>query len=404
MVAVAVGTSVGSCVLIIICVVVAYYFSSKKIVKKSVVYAALRGGGRPRRRQRDPAVPAGGAPVARKGTVDHFNGDGKAVVTFDSGETHKYGPSSQSKLTPLFRVGMRVLHEKHGPGGIPDFLPGGRITVEFDNGEEHNYRPESHHKLTPLNQAGMRVWHPKHGLGTVTEYLPDGRCVVQFDEGEEHNYRPASQRKLLPVDPKTGEPLKQWWTDSVDELIENERTTMLAQSRLDQHGMGGARETFGRATMASRVGGDEGAFAEMSSSIAVLQQQLAAAKARESEHREHASGLLGLFNSIQEKAGEKSGGGFLGGGGGGGSLKDIMESHGATISRAQAAFTKLKEEAPPRSSSTRARVRKTIARRSRRRRARARTRATRSGPFRTSEVPELRVPQYFVPDSTMYLI
>ena len=106
----------------------------------------------------------------------------------------------------------------------------------------------------------------------------------------------------------------------------------------------GARKTFGRASGYDR--GDEGAFAEMSSSIAVLQQQLAAAKARESEHREHASGLLGLFNSIQEKAGEKSGGGFLGGGGGGGSLKDIMESHGTTISRAQAAFTKLKEEAP----------------------------------------------------------
>ena len=345
MVAVAVGTSVGSCVLIIICVVVAYYFSSKKIVKKSVVYAALqeadaRGGDGAIRQYQRVEHPSRG-----KGTVDHFNGDGKAVVTFDSGETHKYGPSSQGKLTPLFRVGMRVLHEKHGPGGIPDFLPGGRITVEFDNGEEHNYRPESHHKLTPLNQAGMRVWHPKHGLGTVTEYLPDGRCVVQFDEGEEHNYRPASQRKLLPVDPKTGEPLKQWWTDSVDELIENERTTMLAQSRQSSMGWAGARKTFGRASGYDR--GDEGAFAEMSSSIAVLQQQLAAAKARESEHREHASGLLGLFNSIQEKAGEKSGGGFLGGGGGGGgSLKDIMESHGTTISRAQAAFTRLKEEAP----------------------------------------------------------
>ena len=79
---------------------------------------------------------------------------------------------------------------------------------------------------------------------------------------------------------------------------------MLAQSRQSSMAWAGARKTFGRASGYDR--GDEGAFAEMSSSIAVLQQQLAAAKARESEHREHASGLLGLFNSIQEKAGEKS--------------------------------------------------------------------------------------------------
>ena len=115
------------------------------------MYAALQSG-RPRRRRCDPQYQRVEHPSRGKGTVDHFNGDGKAVVTFDSGETHKYGPSSQSKLTPLFRVGMRVLHEKHGLA-IPD---GGRITVEFDNGEEHNYRPESHHS-SPLNQAGMRV-------------------------------------------------------------------------------------------------------------------------------------------------------------------------------------------------------------------------------------------------------
>ena len=96
-------------------------------------------------------------PSRGKGTVDHFNGDGKAVVTFDSGETHKYGPSSQSKLTPLFRVGMRVLHEKHGPGGIPDFLPGGRITVEFDNGEELHKHPGAFLRRVPRLDLAQRL-------------------------------------------------------------------------------------------------------------------------------------------------------------------------------------------------------------------------------------------------------
>ena len=140
--------------------------------------------------------------------------------------------------------------------------------------------------------------------------------------------------------------------------------------------MAGARKTFGRASGYDR--GDEGAFAEMSSSIAVLQQQLAAAKAREWSTASTRPGLLGLFNSIK-KAGEKSGGGFLGGGGGGGSLKDIMESHGTTISRAQAAFTRLKEAPAEVVVDARIKASRKTEAPIRRRRARARTRARVSG-------------------------
>jgi hypothetical protein len=195
---VVVGAAAGAAVLLCLLGVFGYWRYQKKL-KATLKYAQLA--------EEDPFKLYGRVEHAKygKGTIDEIDSEGNAVVSFDEAGAGKgngkYSPEQQiRKLTPLFKMGQRIKHDKHGAGIITEFFPQGRVCVNFDKGEQHNYRPESQHKLHPLNLSGARVYHDKHGPGTVTDFLPDGRCMVHFDSGEEHNYRPESQWKLREMD------------------------------------------------------------------------------------------------------------------------------------------------------------------------------------------------------------
>ena len=59
-----------------------------------------------------------------------------------------------------FAVGTRVVHESRGAGTVTDLMADGRTRVAFDSGEEHRYRPSSMHKLrakTAPTRSG-RAW------------------------------------------------------------------------------------------------------------------------------------------------------------------------------------------------------------------------------------------------------
>ena len=198
MLGVVVGAAAGAAVLLCLLGVFGYWRYQKKL-KATLKYAQLA--------EEDPFKLYGRVEHAKygKGTIDEIDSEGNAVVTFDEAGAGKgngkYSPEQQiRKLTPLFKMGQRIKHDKHGAGIITEFFPQGRVCVNFDKGEQHNYRPESQHKLHPINLSGARVYHDKHGPGTVTDFLPDGRCMVHFDSGEEHNYRPESQWKLREMD------------------------------------------------------------------------------------------------------------------------------------------------------------------------------------------------------------
>ena len=195
---VVVGAAAGAAVLLCLLGVFGYWRYQKKL-KATLKYAQLA--------EEDPFKLYGRVEHAKygKGTIDEIDSEGNAIVSFDEAGAGKgngkYSPEQQiRKLTPLFKMGQRIKHDKHGAGIITEFFPQGRVCVNFDKGEQHNYRPESQHKLHPLNLSGARVYHDKHGPGTVTDFLPDGRCMVHFDSGEEHNYRPESQWKLREMD------------------------------------------------------------------------------------------------------------------------------------------------------------------------------------------------------------
>lgn len=100
-----------------------------------------------------------------------------------------------------FDEGARVWHNAHGLGTVKELMADGRTHVTFDSGQEHRYRPSSMGKLFALTKFGLgaRVWHQTHGAGTVAELMEDGRTRVTFDNGQEHRYRPSSTAKLLPL-------------------------------------------------------------------------------------------------------------------------------------------------------------------------------------------------------------
>ena len=50
-----------------------------------------------------------------------------------------------------FALGARVHHESRGAGTVKELMDDGRTRVRFDSGEEHRYRPSSVHKLTSLD-------------------------------------------------------------------------------------------------------------------------------------------------------------------------------------------------------------------------------------------------------------
>ena len=45
-------------------------------------------------------------------------------------------------------VGARVVHKSRGPGAVVEIMEDGRTKVRFDSGEEHRYQPSSMHKIT----------------------------------------------------------------------------------------------------------------------------------------------------------------------------------------------------------------------------------------------------------------
>ena len=70
----------------------------------------------------------------------------------------------------LIPIGSRVRHPKHGTGTLTRFQDDGRRVVEFDNGDTHRYAVTSMHKLLFAGQ-GMLEGGPTSGLKTDDKLL-----------------------------------------------------------------------------------------------------------------------------------------------------------------------------------------------------------------------------------------
>ena len=67
-----------------------------------------------------------------------------------SKKEHQTLISKQLERADTFQVGMRFLHDIHGPGEVVEILEDGRRRIQFDNGASHAYKPSSIHKLKPI--------------------------------------------------------------------------------------------------------------------------------------------------------------------------------------------------------------------------------------------------------------
>ena len=140
--------------------------------------------------------------AARASTVsknEQFTDARKPGNDVELGTSGDEGPAKARRYK--FDEGARVWHQTHGVGTVAELMADGRTRVTFDSGQEHRYRPSSMGKLYALSKfsVGARVWHQTHGAGTVAELMEDGRTRVTFDNGQEHRYRPSSTAKLLPL-------------------------------------------------------------------------------------------------------------------------------------------------------------------------------------------------------------
>jgi len=63
-----------------------------------------------------------------------------------STQFRRIGQKTRSMQARL-KVGVRVEHAKHGPGVVSQCMEDGRTIIAFDNGESHKYHPRSLHKL-----------------------------------------------------------------------------------------------------------------------------------------------------------------------------------------------------------------------------------------------------------------
>ena len=52
-------------------------------------------------------------------------------------------------------VGVRLNHPERGPGIVVEIMEDGRTRVRFDSGEEHRYKPSSLTKLTLVRRAQL---------------------------------------------------------------------------------------------------------------------------------------------------------------------------------------------------------------------------------------------------------
>ena len=344
-------------------------------MKKSVVYAALQ----------EADARGGDDAIQQYQRVEHpSRGRGRSTTSTATAKrwsrstaaTHKYARRRRASGAAL--PGGDGLHEKPAPAASR--LPPGRITVEFDNGEATT-APSRTTSSRRSTRRGCACGTRNTGWAPSPSTSPTAAASCSSMRARE----PTGRRRSGSCSQSTnGRAAQAGWTDSVDDLIENgARRCWRSRASRAWHG----RER-GRPRPGERVDrGDEGALAEMSSRSRFCSSSWRRRGARVGAPRARVGAPR---PSTRSRTGEKSGS-FLGGGGGGGSLKDIMESHGTTISQRRRR-SKLKEEAPARSSSTRASGRPR--RRSGRKvRARARTRA-RNGTQNLQRCLNCVCPQY----------
>ena len=173
------------------------YWRYQKKLKATLKYAQLA--------EEDPFKLYGRVEHAKygKGTIDEIDSEGDAIVTFDEAGAGKgngkYSPEQQiRKLTPLFKMGQRIKHDKHGAGIITEFFPQGAC-VNFDKGEQHNYRPESRTSST-RSTCRARACTTSTGRAPSPTSSPTAAAWCTSTANEEHNYRPESQWKLREMD------------------------------------------------------------------------------------------------------------------------------------------------------------------------------------------------------------
>ena len=63
-----------------------------------------------------------------------------------------------------FEVGARVQHILRGAGVVTEHMEDGRTRVHFDSGEEHRYKPSSMHKLGPETYTPPAIYYVGRGL------------------------------------------------------------------------------------------------------------------------------------------------------------------------------------------------------------------------------------------------
>ena len=77
--------------------------------------------------------------------------------------------SKQEAFVP--QVGDRVKHIKRGEGLVAEFLPDGRARIVFDSGEEHRYNPSSYPKLSKVKAGALAA--SSSSLGSIEEASAD---------------------------------------------------------------------------------------------------------------------------------------------------------------------------------------------------------------------------------------
>ena len=110
-------------------------------------------------------------------TVDKFDFEFESsLITRQLSETSKYNGEHK------YAVGAKVVHVERGPGEVIELMEDGRTRVKFDSGEEHRYKPTSMHKLRGSNET----WYPttgERGLELVhslaVEVTTKGRAIRQ---------------------------------------------------------------------------------------------------------------------------------------------------------------------------------------------------------------------------------
>ena len=65
-------------------------------------------------------------------------------------------PDAAAAAGQEWAPGARVFHSVRGPGAVVEIMEDGRTKVRFDSGEEHRYKPSSMHKITAEDEETLR--------------------------------------------------------------------------------------------------------------------------------------------------------------------------------------------------------------------------------------------------------